>query len=142
MAGPTAAFLNQSFIKTGACGALTLGAIGLFANSAESLFDSMGVATGAGCFSDGTTDSSPAGRGRGSGINNVAPCLGSVPVIWRNQVEISCVILDRGDRASGGDGGTSARIGNGVSSRSNKENVPVFIAPTCTIFSRRAMNIR
>jgi len=138
---PTATFLNQSLINTGACGALFLGAIGAFANSAEPLFDT--VATCADCCSEGTTDSSPAGRGRGSGIDDVAPCLGPVPVTWRNQVEISCAISDRGDRASGGDSGTCARIGSGVSrSRTNKQNVLALKTPTCTIFSCCAVNTR
>jgi hypothetical protein len=124
-----ARFRNQSFISTGT-GAFFLGATGACASSAGSLFG----ATGAGASS--------AGRGRGNRGDDAARCcLVAVPVTPLNQVEMSCAISDKGDRASGrADAGACAWTDAAASCRKNRENAAAFRTLTRTIFPRSAPN--
>jgi hypothetical protein len=155
-------FFRQSFISTGA-GAFFFGATGAAVNSDGSLFGgtdevvsfdcSLFGGTGAAAGFDSSvfgatgTDVSSVGRGRGNGISNGA---GNEPSRFRlpsvlgtrvNQVETSCAISDRGDRASvrGGDG-ACASADDAASVTRTREYLAAFRTRTCTVSVRRAPN--
>jgi hypothetical protein len=85
------------------------------------------------------------GRGRGNGLSNgagnkLSRCrLLSVPVARLNQLEMSCAISDRGDRASvrAGDGGC-AFTDAAPSVARNRENMTADRSRTCAISIGRA----
>jgi hypothetical protein len=91
------------------------------------------------------TDVRSVGRGRGNGLSNGAGNklsrfrLLSVPVARLNQLEMSCAILDRGDRASvrAGDGGC-AFTDAAPSVARNRENMTADRSRTCAISIGRA----
>jgi hypothetical protein len=86
---------------------------------------------------------SSAGRGRGSGSDDVARrWLLPVPLRWRNQVIKSCAIPDRGGGASrrGGDGsgGACALTGGAANNRNDRENVPALDTLDLTVIPSSA----
>ena len=132
---------DPSFAETGAAVGSDCSLIGgtlPVVSSDGSLFDGTGAAVGFNGSGFGVTgtDVSSVGRGRGNGVSNRAGneprcCrLPSVPLV--NQLEISCAISDRGDRASiRVDDGACAFTDAGPSVTRNREYVAAFRNRTC-----------
>jgi hypothetical protein len=117
-------------------------------SSEGSLFDGIGAAVGFdGSVFGATGTDVRVGRGRGKGVSNrtgseASRCLlPSVPVTRVNQLETSCAISDRGDRASvrAGDG-ACAFTDAAPSVTRNKECVAAFRIRTFTVSVHSAPN--
>jgi hypothetical protein len=119
------------------------------AESSGSVFDGTGAVPGFGgsVFGARGRDVRLVGRGRGNGLSNgagneLSRCrLLLVPVTRLNQLEMSCAISDRGDRASvrAGDGGCAFTDAAPNVAR-NREKMTAVKSRTCAVSIRRAPN--